>query len=339
MDTLSDDDIYSSERESVVGDHHNHTTDGYFQDASPSSDSIERSEDTEGTIIGGAVGPSNSVPHVPNVLVNDPNVGGVHAKALQQRREQLAEAANGELAPVSTGDDTLPINETALLSEQSAQSRSWSSRTRTQARGDGHVLDHLNYLAATQPEAPRRPTRSMTVPIPSEAPPAYSYSQARYYGTLDTTRPPQHPVPELDDIESQVPDEADHLLPSWRNTTTPSQTRISFGTFWNKFLKSKIAMRILKECLIASIYFTIAFLICASLTGLWHRKQVLFSSYLRYASTVANLDSLLHMSILKQFKPPMILIAASGFGSPAASAGTHLSRSIQSRTRYILPID
>lgn len=121
MDALSDDDIYSSERESIAGDHHDHTTDGYFQDTTPSRNSIERSEDTERAFIGGAVGPSNSVLRVPNVLVDGPNVGGVCTKALQQRREQLLEGASGQFLSVSTGDDTISISDTTLYSEQSVQ--------------------------------------------------------------------------------------------------------------------------------------------------------------------------------------------------------------------------
>jgi hypothetical protein len=135
---------------------------------------------------------SANVPHVPNVLVEDPSLSPQDSKAADKAREAREESLNNQRAysspsPSSAFAHQAPqdrLEATSAFSQTGGHSRTESSTsashyTPSSAYAFTPSVDSYSSPGPEQTRYTRRPTyadRSQYYPIPSEAPPAYTPS-------------------------------------------------------------------------------------------------------------------------------------------------------------------
>lgn len=192
MATRPDGDLYSDDSgQDDLGAESGVTspTDGYFQPTADDSLPLA-TEDS-----GGSRAPSHAVPHIPDVLVEDPTLSQPsNAKATEALRDSQQHAVNSEERLAESGPD--------------AHRRPQQDVDDSPRRASGELAVSLD-ASNTEPYAvisqtPARPASQSTSPTaatryapsaqslprhPIDAPPAYSPARPRSYGTVETSIP------------------------------------------------------------------------------------------------------------------------------------------------------
>lgn len=243
MASQSGDDLYSDDSGHDVSAHESDAfspTDGYFQPSGNGS----HSSTAEGSG-GGPRAPSHAVPHVPDVMVDDPTLSEPRsAKEIEALQDGQHNSGGTEAVPA---DEDAATSHTGSAPDQSQSSRRESNQASVASSyiPDLTVSDtpstrqrlQTSFEPVTRLQSPGRLLPAQII----DAPPAYSSARSVNYGTIEPTLQ-EIPSRNLAEVEYAAADENEPLL-------SPRSSRLTDGTIENarpasKSSTSKTASRI-----------------------------------------------------------------------------------------------
>lgn len=260
MASQPDHDLYSDDsgHDAAVQDSEDFSpTDGYFQ---PSVDG--RQPTAAGGSTSGLRAPSHAVPHIPDVIVEDPTLSepqrAKETEALQHvqqnasvSEEPLAEPVAHSGHPAQDADNSGPMQSFHGDGAEGLDRSSHGLDLAVSQASPSHASQHATPTAATrfQASGPMLPVQAI------DAPPAYSPARASNYGTVAPSTGEPSPRASTEEAPS-VYSEHQPLLPSQTASVIGSLEGGSAGTANKLFHSNKSSKAVV---LLLAIFFTAAF--------------------------------------------------------------------------------